>query len=75
MQDYNYGSTVTPRVDWVQGTVIRGSKRHNTRKGQTFNAGGRKVITNRVNGRVRSITVLAADGTREAQLAPDARLW
>ena len=72
--EYNYGSTVRP-ASWVSGTIVRGIRRTNTRKGETFNAGNRTVIENRVEGRVRSFTVLGSDGKAEARLAPDARIF
>lgn len=74
MHDYNYGADVR-QTRWVQGTVIRGSRHAGTRKGTTFNAGGRVVIENRMDGRVRSFSVIGRDGRREATLAPDANLW
>lgn len=72
--EYNYGSSIRP-ASWVSGTVIRGSRHAGTRKGETFNAGNRTVIENRVEGRVRSFTVIGSDGRAEARLAPDARVW
>lgn len=72
--EYNYGSTVR-RTQWVSGTVTRGKRHANTVKGQTFNAGGRTVIENRVEGRVRDFTVIGSDGRAEARLAPDAQMY
>ena len=71
---YNYGADVR-QSRWVKGTVIRGSRLANTRKGEQFSAGDRVVIENRMDGRVRSFSVIGHDGRREATLAPDAQVW
>lgn len=68
--DYRSVPVTSPRVS---GVILRGSVARGQRKGEPFVRNGQtSVILNRVNGEIRSVTVLNPDGSAAARLDPSA---
>lgn len=70
----NYGYRSIPvHTNRVSGTIAKGSVARKQRKGDAFVRNGQQVVVlNRVNGEIRSVTVLNPDGTAAARLGADA---
>lgn len=72
--NYNYRSITVPAPSGVAGSILRGSLKRHQRKGQAFSTTlPSTVLLNRVNGEIRSVTVLNRAGEAIARLDPSAK--
>lgn len=74
MTDYGYRSITVPAPSGVAGSILRGNLKRHQRKGQAFATTlPSTVLLNRVNGEIRSVTVLNRAGEAVARLDPTAK--